>query len=209
MENNIMNRPQPHCPVVEINGKIAKGNQFDLDIRLPEDDREVIYGVIKDRCNNPVKDAVVKLVEIERKDCKERREPVSHTFTDKYGEFVFGPLCPNKEYAIDIWLDNVRHFKVCAECQHEGKCLKGEPMQKCDFNYKYENECENNYCDKYENSYEDKCNTKCENKCEKKCEEKKDKCEKNDPCKYESMNKCKPSCAYNPMDKCGYMVNKR
>ena len=132
MENNIMSRPQPHCPVVDINGKIANGDQFDLDIRLPEDNRTVIYGVIKDSCKKPVKDAVVKLIEVERKDCKERREPVSHTFTDKNGEFVFGPLCPDKEYAIDIWVDNVRHFKVCADCRFEGKCLKGEPMDKCD-----------------------------------------------------------------------------
>ena len=251
MENNIMNRPQPHCPVVEINGKIAKGNQFDLDIRLPEDNREVIYGVIKDSRNNPVKDAVVKLVEVERKDCKEKRKPVSHTFTDKHGEFVFGPLCPNKEYAIDIWLDNVRHFKVCAECKHEGKCLKGEPMDKYDDKYedkyedkyseKYEDKCENKYDDKYESKcenicdhkydnkyenkyddnydskcedkYENKCENKhedkCENKHENKCEEKKDKCEKHEPCKCEPMNKYKPSCRFNSMDKYGYMMNKR
>ena len=208
MENSNMNRPQPHCPVVDINGKIANGNQFDLDIRLPEDNRTVIYGVITDSCKKPVKDAVVKLIEVERKDCKERREPVSHTFTDKHGEFVFGPLCPDKEYAIDIWVDNVRHFKVCADCHFEGKCLKGEPMDKCDFKDKYDDKdkCENKYEEKYEDKYDNKYEDKYDDKCENKYEE---KCEKHDMCKCEPINKCKPMCKFNPMDKCGCMMNKR
>ena len=33
---------------LEITGFIEKGKQFDLDITLPEDNRNVIYGVIKD-----------------------------------------------------------------------------------------------------------------------------------------------------------------
>ena len=139
MENNEMNKP--HCPVIDINGKIASGKQFDLDIRLPEDNRDVIYGVIKDCYQNPVKDAVVKLIEIDFKDCKKKRLPVSHTFTDKYGEFVFGPLCPGKEYAIDIWVDDARHYKVCAECRFEGKCLKGEHTDKCNCMDKFDDKC--------------------------------------------------------------------
>ena len=116
---------KPCCPVIDINGQIASGKQFDLDITLPEDHRNVIYGVIKNCFREPVEDAVVKLIEVDRKGCKEERKAVSHTFTDKYGEFVFGPLCPNKEYAIDIWVNDVKHVKVCAKCHHEGKCLKG------------------------------------------------------------------------------------
>lgn len=61
-----------------------------------------------------------------------KRVPVSHTFTDEYGEFVFGPLCPGKQYAIDIWVNDVRHFNVCAKVHHEGKCLKGNHDDKCD-----------------------------------------------------------------------------
>ena len=130
-ENN--NKPQPHCPVIDINGTIANGNQYDLDITLPEDNRSVMYGVIKDCFKEPVKDAVVKLIEIDyEKDGVQKRLPVSHTFTDEYGEFVFGPLCPDKKYAIDIWVNDVRHFKICAKCHHEGRCLKGVHMDKCD-----------------------------------------------------------------------------
>ena len=47
------------------------------------------------------------------------------TFTDKNGEFVFGPLCANRLYEIEVWVDRVKHCKVCTSCKHEGKCLKG------------------------------------------------------------------------------------
>ena len=33
---------------IEISGKIEHGKQFDLDLTLPNDDRNVIYGIIKD-----------------------------------------------------------------------------------------------------------------------------------------------------------------
>ena len=99
---------------------------------LPEDERNVIYGVIKDSCNEPVADAVVKLIEICYEKGEEVRKPVSHTFTDEYGEFVFGPLCPDRKYAVDIWVNRVRHVKVCAKCNHKGRCLKGIDMDFCD-----------------------------------------------------------------------------
>lgn len=121
------------CPIIDIDGVIASGKQFDVEIMLPEDNRHVIYGVIKDCYKEPISDAVVKLIEVD-KDCdKEERKPVAHTFTDKDGEFVFGPLCPNKFYEILVWVNKVRHVKVCAKCKHEGKCLKGIKMDQCDF----------------------------------------------------------------------------
>lgn len=70
-------------PVIDVQGVISSGKQFDIDITLPEDNRSVIYGIIRDAYDEPVKDAVVKLIEVE-KDCgKEERKPVTHTFTDK------------------------------------------------------------------------------------------------------------------------------
>ena len=62
MENNYDFRKNPHCPLVDVEGVISNGKQFDLDITLPEDNRNVIYGVIKDCYKEPVKDAVVKLI---------------------------------------------------------------------------------------------------------------------------------------------------
>lgn len=125
--------------IVDVDGVIETGKQFDLDLKLPEDNRNVVYGIIRDCHDKPVCDAVVKLVEV----CQDDRKPVSHTFTDKEGEFVFGPLCPHKTYSIEIWVNRVKHVKICKTCDREGKCLKGvdlccekehmpEPKMECD-----------------------------------------------------------------------------
>ena len=119
------------CPVVKVDGFIEKGKQFDLEINLPEDNRNVIYGVIKNCYKDPVEDAVVKLIEVKFEHGEKIRKPVSHTFTDKDGEFVFGPLCPDKNYEVQIWVNNVKHVKICAECFKKGKCLKGVKLD-CD-----------------------------------------------------------------------------
>jgi len=50
-------------------------------------------------------------------------------FTDKDGEFVFGPLCPDKSYEIQIWVDRVKHCKQCIDCKKHGKCLKGVRLE--------------------------------------------------------------------------------
>ena len=120
------------CPIVKVDGFIEKGKQFDMEIIVPEDDRNVIYGILKDRHGDPIRDAVVKLIEIVD-DCgmKDRR-PVSHTFTDKHGEFVFCHLWPDRSYEIQIWVDRVKHIKVCDECSFEKKnCLKGTKLDPC------------------------------------------------------------------------------
>jgi protocatechuate 3,4-dioxygenase beta subunit len=116
--------------IVDVDGVIETGKQFDLDLRLPEDERNVVYGIIRDHQGIPVQDAVVKLVEV----CQDERKPVSHTFTDEEGEFVFGPLCPHKSYAIEIWVNRVKHIKICKVCNHEGKCLKGIDLH-CEEDY--------------------------------------------------------------------------
>lgn len=58
---------------------------------------------------------------------------VTQYFTDKNGEFVFGPLCPDKTYEILVWVNKVRHVKLCAEGKRHGKCLKGVSLDCCDF----------------------------------------------------------------------------
>ena len=120
-----MEDKKPFCPVLDVDGVIAGGKQFDLDIVLANDHRDVIYGVVRDCFKEPVRDAVVKLVEIEYKCGKKELKPVSHTFTDEDGEFVFGPLCPDRKYSIQIWVNDTKNIKICAKCHHEGKCLKG------------------------------------------------------------------------------------
>ena len=118
------------CKRIDVDGFIEKGTQYDIEINMPEDNRDVIFGVIKDCYKEPVEDAVVKLIEVERKEYgKEERKPVSHTFTDEEGEFVFGPLCPDKKYEIQIWGNKVKHCKQCVDCKKQGKCLKGVKLE--------------------------------------------------------------------------------
>lgn len=71
------------CPVVNVDGVIERGKQYDLDITLPEDNRNVIYGIVRDCYKDPICDAVVKLIEVECKLGKDIRKPVSHTLYDK------------------------------------------------------------------------------------------------------------------------------
>lgn len=133
------------CPILNVDGFIEKGKQFDLDITLPEDHRNVVYGIVRDCFKDPVEDAVVKLVEICHEYGKEERRPVTHTFTDECGEFVLGPLCPEKKYEIEIFVNEVKHVKICAKCHHDGKCLKGIKLDDCDFK---DDHCKKDPCDK-------------------------------------------------------------
>ena len=128
-----MEQEKNECPIIKVDGFIEKGKQFDLDIVVPEDDRNVIYGVLKNKHGDPIKDAVIKLIEIIHENGRKERRPVSHTFSDKDGEFVFGPLCPDRKYEIQIWVDNVKHYKIKKDCNMEKKnCLKGLKTIDCD-----------------------------------------------------------------------------
>ena len=162
------------CQILDIDGVISGGKQFDLDITLPEDNRDVIYGVVKDCFKEPVADAVVKLVEIFYDCGKEERRPIGHTFTDCEGEFVFGPLCPGKQYALQIWVNDTKKIKICAKCHHEGKCLKGEKNEKCDC-FIESDKCKDKKDEKYEEKYDKKCDKKCDEKYDEKCDKKCDK----------------------------------
>lgn len=172
------------CPVLNVDGILATGKQFDLEITLPEDNRSVIYGIVKDCYQDPVCDAVVKLVEVVCECGKEERRPVSHTFTDENGEFVFGPLCANRFYEIEIWVDHVKHCKICKKVERDVKCLKGIKME-C----KHEKTYDKDYDKKYNKEYEKDCEKKCEKEYEKH-DEKKDEKE----CNKHEEEKCDKEC---------------
>lgn len=156
------------CPIVDVEGVIENGKQYDIDITLPEDNRNVIFGIVKDCYKDPVPNAVVKLIEVVCEKGHEEKRPVSHTFTDCDGEFVFGPLCHNKMYEIQIWVDNVKHVKICAKTEpRDNDCLKGVDIDCCkDFKH----DCYDKKCDK-----DDKC-------------DKHDDCDKHDKC--DKHNEC-------------------
>ena len=80
---------KPCCPILDVDGVISGGKQFDLDITLPEDNRDVIYGVVKNCFKEPVDNAVVKLVEIICENGKEERRPIGHTLFDNTLSTIF------------------------------------------------------------------------------------------------------------------------
>ena len=132
---------------IEVDGFVENGKQFDVEIKGNRDNRNVIFGVIKDEYGDPIEDAVVKLIEVDKKMGKQERKPVSHTFTDEEGEFVFGPLCPNRSYEIQFWANRVKHVKVCKSCKpRKQKCLKGEKIEHCEERPMPREEVKGEYC---------------------------------------------------------------
>ena len=122
---------------IEMNGFIEKGKQYDIEVKVPKDNRDAVFGIVKDEYGDPIANAVIKLIEVENFLGKTERKPVSHTFTNEYGEFVFGPLCPDKNYELQIWVDHVKHVKICHIAKPRKQfCLKGEKIdcKECDFN---------------------------------------------------------------------------
>ena len=45
---------EKNFPINKIDGIIENGKQFDIDIVLPEDNRNVIFGIVKDSYGDPV-----------------------------------------------------------------------------------------------------------------------------------------------------------
>jgi len=82
--------------------------QIETVVRLPEEPRSVIHGVVRDYCDRIVKDAVVNLFRLENPHDPCSLVPLTHTFTDECGHFLFGPLCSNAKYVIKVWVDDVK-----------------------------------------------------------------------------------------------------
>lgn len=84
-----------------------ENEQIETVIKVPEEHRSIIHGIVKNYKNKNVKDAVVKLFEVLNiQEC--RLKPLTHTFTDECGQFMFGPLTACKQYVIKVWINNVK-----------------------------------------------------------------------------------------------------
>lgn len=112
-----------------MSGKIAvcsvcprENQQIEAVIKLPVEKRAVIHGTVLDSNGNPVADAVVKLLQVVD-GCK-LPCPLTHTFTDQYGQFLLGPLCPNKQYMLKVYKDNIQvKYLPLAVNSYDGKCI--------------------------------------------------------------------------------------
>jgi|GEM_PF-234730 len=167
--------------------------QLDACIKVPCDPRGVITGRILDCCNNPIKDATLKLFE---RTCKDELCPITHTFTDESGFFLFGPLCPCSTYVIKVFVDNVKSRVINIDkckCAREMDCLECDHsfcdgMNKKDCCNKDDDDCD--FDDDYDD-FECKCRRKHSCKENKGCGCKQNRCD----CRRESRNKrCRRGC---------------
>ncbi len=133
--------------LVKFNVKPNENEQIEAIVKVPEEPRSVIHGIVKDHTGKIVKDAVVKLFELKHPPCN--MKPLTHTFTDKCGQFLFGPLCPNKVYVIKVWIDNVKIRKIVID---DDNC-EDECDDSCHDNCK--DGCKNSYYVTFNNEYED------------------------------------------------------
>jgi hypothetical protein len=86
----------------------GKNEQIETTVNLQKESRSVIHGIVLDERKCPVKDAVVKLFELPNKENCCYLVPITHTFTDECGQFLFGPLAPCKRYVVKVWHNRVK-----------------------------------------------------------------------------------------------------
>ena len=94
-----------------------ENEQIETEIIVPEDKRCVIHGIVKNHKHNPIKDAVVKLFDADETSDFYEIKPLTFTFTDENGEFLFGPLSSDKNYVIKAWYNDptIKEIKLTAE----------------------------------------------------------------------------------------------
>ena len=116
--------------------EVGKCQQIDANFTTCGDNRGIISGMVVDKCGNPVSNAVVQLYEIDKR-CADRIKPVTHTFSDEYGAFLFGPLCPGVCYGIKVWSMNTKHVEshYSFNCKENNHCMKAQHKRGCGCNH--------------------------------------------------------------------------
>ena len=106
-----------------------ENQQINACVRIQRENRSALIGVVVDECGTPVEDAVVALYKLTGS-CG-APQAISHTFTDRFGQFCFGPLCPDNTYMLKITKDSVEIKEVTLNCScNPGGCL-GEEDDDC------------------------------------------------------------------------------
>lgn len=82
-----------------------ENEEIEASIIVPKETRSIIHGVVKHPDGKVVKDAIVRLFEVNYKS-EQALKPIANTFTDEDGEFLFGSLCTRRHYMIKVWFNS-------------------------------------------------------------------------------------------------------
>ena len=121
--------------------------QINAVAKIENEDRCAVLGTVVNNGGRAIADAVVVLLKVN--DRCSIPTPITHTFTDRYGQFAFGPLSPNSTYMLKIYKDdiNVENINLICNCQ-VGSCLGRN----------------NNNSNNYSNNYTNNCCNSCSNR---------------------------------------------
>ena len=129
--------------------------QINAVAKIENEDRCAVLGTVVNNGGRAIADAVVVLLKVN--DRCSIPTPITHTFTDRYGQFAFGPLCPNSTYMLKIYKDdiNVENINLICNCQ-VGSCLGRNNNNSSNYS--------NNDSNNYSNNYTNNCCNSCSNR---------------------------------------------
>ena len=122
-----------------LNFQIKPEQQLDVVIKVPNEKRGLIHGLVVNEKNCPIKDAAVMLFKSDEHDICDKLnkskcdlEPITHTFTDECGQFLFGPLCSDISYTIKIWHNEVCTCREKIEIKLNNRCISEKKCHECE-----------------------------------------------------------------------------
>ena len=141
--------------------------QINAVAKIENEDRCAVLGTVVNNGGRAIADAVVVLLKVN--DRCSIPTPITHTFTDRYGQFAFGPLCPNSTYMLKIYKDdiNVENINLICNCQ-VGSCLGRNNNNSNNYSNNYSifylYNYSSNYANNYSNNYTNNCCNSCSNR---------------------------------------------
>ena len=141
--------------LAKFNFKPEPNTDLNLKIKVETEQRGIVEGIVVDKYNHVICDALVKLFEVDKFDQK-KLIPVSYAFTDEDGNFAFGPLCNHTEYCIKVWFNDTKVKCKTIDDFADRDCLKGQKCKehKNDSDFETDEnkcECEENIIDRLNN----------------------------------------------------------
>lgn len=81
----------------------GENERIEAVVTVPKEHRSIVHGTVFDMDGQRIQDAVVRLFMC----ADDKLEPVTDTFTDGDGEFIFGPVEAEKSYVVKVYVNGV------------------------------------------------------------------------------------------------------